>query len=45
MYIYIYAYVYIHIYTYVYVYTLYHVAFGHFIPSTVLFSLQISKYY
>ena len=28
-----------------YIHTLHHVAFGHFIPSTVLFSLQISKYY
>ena len=28
-----------------YIYILYHVAFGHFIPSTVLFSFQISKYY
>ena len=29
----------------IYIYTLYHVAFGHFIPLTVLFSLQINKYY
>ena len=27
------------------IYTLYHIAFGHFILWTVLFSLQISKYY
>ena len=26
-------------------YTLHHIVFGHFIPSTVLFSLQINKYY
>ena len=29
----------------IYIYTLYHVAFGHFILSTVLFSFKISKYY
>ena len=38
------VYIYV-IYTYIYIYTLHHVAFGHFIPSIVLFSLQISKYY
>ena len=30
---------------YIYIYTLYHVAYCHSIPSTVLFSLQISEYY
>ena len=30
---------------YIYIYALHHITFAHFIPSTVLFSLQISKYY
>ena len=34
--------IHIYIYIYIYIYTLYHVAFGHFILSTVLFSLQIT---
>ena len=40
----VYIYV-IYTYIYIYIHTLHHVAFGHFIPSIVLFSLQISKYY